>query len=315
MDAAPINHTYRSFGELLRAYRGMKDLTQEELAARSGLSVQAISMLERGVRSAPRSRTVEVLVRALALAPAERDLLLSAARRPGPTGPAPPAESRRRASGRRQQGAVSTLARRGPNVVPAPDPELEPLELAVLGLLNEQARHPQEMRRLIREHHHVSLWGRSSRLKDLIERLARDGSIDPVASVRSGRWRGHTVYQITATGIAAFERQLGELLARPAAEHRAFTATMGLMGYLPPSEVLRVLQKREAAVRGLVADLEEHAQAAREGFSPPRLLAAELELSLRCGELSWLAWLIRSIRSGDLSWETARRRRRSEPTR
>jgi transcriptional regulator with XRE-family HTH domain len=73
------------FGELLRGYRGTRGLTQEELAERSGLSVYAISMLERGARTAPRSSTVESLARALELVASERDALVAAARgRPAP---------------------------------------------------------------------------------------------------------------------------------------------------------------------------------------------------------------------------------------
>lgn len=43
-----------SFGELLRRYREVADLTQEALAERAHLSVRGISDLERGAR---RTRT------------------------------------------------------------------------------------------------------------------------------------------------------------------------------------------------------------------------------------------------------------------
>jgi tetratricopeptide (TPR) repeat protein/transcriptional regulator with XRE-family HTH domain len=56
------------------------NLTQEQLAGRSGLSVQAISMLERGVRQAPRSSTLEFLAQALELGAPERATLVAAAR-------------------------------------------------------------------------------------------------------------------------------------------------------------------------------------------------------------------------------------------
>ena len=46
MDAAERVGT---FGELLRRYRAAAGLTQEELAARTGLTPQGISLLERGV--------------------------------------------------------------------------------------------------------------------------------------------------------------------------------------------------------------------------------------------------------------------------
>jgi Tfp pilus assembly protein PilF/transcriptional regulator with XRE-family HTH domain len=72
------------FGPVLRDYRTAANLTQEELAARCGLSVHAIGMLERGVRRAPRPRTVELLARGLGLDGTQRRALVAAARRSSP---------------------------------------------------------------------------------------------------------------------------------------------------------------------------------------------------------------------------------------
>ncbi len=72
-----------SFGELLRACRRAANLTQEELAARSRLSVDAIGTLERGIRRAPRAATLALLSEALRLNAAERtELSAAASRRP-----------------------------------------------------------------------------------------------------------------------------------------------------------------------------------------------------------------------------------------
>ncbi|WP_018157088.1 helix-turn-helix domain-containing protein [Demetria terragena] len=59
-----------TFGPLLRQARRKSGLTQEDLAAASGLSVEGISLLERGVRTRPRGSTVALIVEALDL-PAE----------------------------------------------------------------------------------------------------------------------------------------------------------------------------------------------------------------------------------------------------
>ncbi len=81
------------FGLLLRDYRTVANLTQEELAARCGLSVHAIGMLERGVRRAPRPRTVELLARGLGLDATQRLSLVAAARgRPMSHGSSPGVE-------------------------------------------------------------------------------------------------------------------------------------------------------------------------------------------------------------------------------
>jgi transcriptional regulator with XRE-family HTH domain len=57
-----------AFGEILRRLRTAVALSQEELAARSGLSTRGISDLERGVRRAPHLETVRLLADALGLA-------------------------------------------------------------------------------------------------------------------------------------------------------------------------------------------------------------------------------------------------------
>ena len=77
------------FGRLLRHHRVRANLTHEALAARSGLSVDAISMLERGTRQSPRQSTVLALAQALRLPTAAREVFLAAAE--SPTVPSPPA--------------------------------------------------------------------------------------------------------------------------------------------------------------------------------------------------------------------------------
>jgi tetratricopeptide (TPR) repeat protein/transcriptional regulator with XRE-family HTH domain len=72
-----------SFAELLRTYRELAGLSQVALAARSGISEDAISMLERGVRTSPRSDTVARLGQALHLDQTQREALLAAARSGG----------------------------------------------------------------------------------------------------------------------------------------------------------------------------------------------------------------------------------------
>ncbi len=82
------------FGALLRNYRAAANMTQEELAERSGLSVHAIGMLERGIRLAPRASTVDLLAEALKLDASQRQTLVTAARRkhdsPAPAAVIPP---------------------------------------------------------------------------------------------------------------------------------------------------------------------------------------------------------------------------------
>jgi predicted ATPase/DNA-binding XRE family transcriptional regulator len=74
-----------SFGAHLKMLREAAGFTQEELATISGLSVHAISALERGERRRPQLDTVRALSAALDLSDSGRNELLRRARAPAPS--------------------------------------------------------------------------------------------------------------------------------------------------------------------------------------------------------------------------------------
>ena len=79
-----------AFGARLRQFREAAALTQEELAARAGLTVKAVGALERGERRWPYPHTVRSLADALRLDPDDRSALVAAAQRPiAVAGPVP----------------------------------------------------------------------------------------------------------------------------------------------------------------------------------------------------------------------------------
>src|SRR5512145_987116 len=72
----------RSFGAQLKALREAAGFTQEPLATIAGLSVHAVSALERGERRRPHVETVRELSAALALTGPTRDAFVGSARAP-----------------------------------------------------------------------------------------------------------------------------------------------------------------------------------------------------------------------------------------
>ncbi|MEV6241986.1 helix-turn-helix domain-containing protein [Lentzea sp. NPDC051838] len=81
--------TTTTFGEFLRFYRRRATLTQEDLAARTGLGVRTLSDLERGRVQTPQAQTVDLLVTGLGLDDGEAEEFLALARSPG-TSPSRP---------------------------------------------------------------------------------------------------------------------------------------------------------------------------------------------------------------------------------
>ncbi|HWS39276.1 MAG TPA: helix-turn-helix domain-containing protein [Actinoplanes sp.] len=72
--------TAPQFAVLLQRHRREARMTQRELAVKSGVSVRAISDMERGFSSAPQARTLGALADALGLDPTRRAALTAAAR-------------------------------------------------------------------------------------------------------------------------------------------------------------------------------------------------------------------------------------------
>src|SRR5215471_5707600 len=69
-----------SFGTRLRSLREAAGFTQDELATIAGLSVHAVSALERGHRRRPQLETIRSLAAALDLEASDRDELARLAR-------------------------------------------------------------------------------------------------------------------------------------------------------------------------------------------------------------------------------------------
>ncbi|WP_370948431.1 NB-ARC domain-containing protein [Amycolatopsis sp. cg5] len=70
-----------TFGELLKGYRVRAGVTQQELAEQAGISVRAISDMERGTVKSPQRGTIELLAPPLALAEDELTSLQKSAKR------------------------------------------------------------------------------------------------------------------------------------------------------------------------------------------------------------------------------------------
>ena len=141
MEAAGRPH----FGALLRQFRLDAGMTQQELAERAKLSVEAIGTLERGARTRPYRETVVLLGRALGLSP-EREALLRSA-----VGTAHPARQREH----RETLNASLLRLVRPDVQGTPRHNLPQQLTSFVG----RGREVCEIAALLREHCLVTIVG------------------------------------------------------------------------------------------------------------------------------------------------------------
>ena len=195
------------------------------------------------------------------------------------------------------------------------------LELAILGLLEEQELHGYEIRKRLREE--LGLFSPVSfgSLYPALSRLERSGAVvsDEVpgddgmsvpmtgslsgerAALRTRRGsgvrgrRGRKVYRITEEGRRQFaallddERDVGE-------DARSFGLRLAFARYLPPHARLRLLERRRAQ---LVRHLDDVRQATRPGdrLDPYARSVVEHAAESTERDISWLDQLIAAERS------------------
>jgi DNA-binding PadR family transcriptional regulator len=179
------------------------------------------------------------------------------------------------------------------------------IALTALALLRECPLHPYEMQRLMHERHKEYTEGKTRALYRAIEELQAAGWIEPVETTREGRRPERTVYRITAEGSEALEDWLQDVLERPAHEHLAFTAGVGLLPYLSQERAMGALQHRVLELRAELAACDASSTSLEQEMHLPRvvLLENEYERALLDTELRWVLSLLEDMRSGRLVWD------------
>ncbi len=178
-----------------------------------------------------------------------------------------------------------------------------PLALAVLALLYESPMHPYRMQRLIKERGKdmvINVQRRAS-LYQTIHQLLRAGLIAVRATARDEKFPERTVYELTAAGRQTANTWLREMLSTPAQEFPEFPAAVSLLPLLPPGDVLRQLETREARLAEQIAAIDS---ALRSSGNLPRLFLLEEEYmrAVLEAELKWVRALIADLRSGEIAW-------------
>ena len=185
-----------------------------------------------------------------------------------------------------------------------------PLALAVLSCLAERPMHPYEISNTLRERgKDASIKINYGSLYTVVESLLRRGLISEVETVREGRRPERTVYALTPAGRAEHDDWLSEMISRPEPEFTQFEAALSLIGGLPPSEVVPLLeQRRNALIIDINTGQATYDLCRDQGL--PELFVIELEyrIALRKAELDYVEDLIGRIRERKLDgvdlWES-----------
>ncbi|MFF0454488.1 PadR family transcriptional regulator [Nocardia africana] len=186
-----------------------------------------------------------------------------------------------------------------------PKPLFSPAALAVLGILAENARHPYEIRTLLRERGlDKTLKLKHATLYDLLPRLTAAGLVVQDDPARAGNRPERTIYRITPAGITAVKSWLRDLLGDPAHDAAAFAAALAFMFALPGNEVAELVSRRAERIDATIEEVEA-GLAAASGVAPIFLTDHTYAQALRRAERDWLLAFAADLRQGALSWPLA----------
>ncbi|SDI03257.1 PadR family transcriptional regulator [Agrococcus jejuensis] len=182
---------------------------------------------------------------------------------------------------------------------------LTPLQIATLGVLAEEPRHPYDCYRLLmhrRADRVVRI--KTGTLYHSIARLEAEGLVAEVGTDREGNRPERTTYRITDDGRSALEAQLRTMLAEPVEEHPPFRLAISEAHNLPRDAVVAALGERVAALEAAATEMADAADDLGSTDLPEAVwLELALELRLTRAEADWTRETAARIDSGDIPWD------------
>jgi DNA-binding PadR family transcriptional regulator len=164
--------------------------------------------------------------------------------------------------------------------------------------------HPYEMQRLIRQWHKDEFLDlKRGSLYHAIERLRRQGWIDPVETTREGRRPERTTYRLTEAGEQEMLRWLQEMLARPTREPTQFFAALSFLPHLTPEAVQTQLQERVVLLEKEIESLDVVLKTMVPRIGRLVLVEVEYAQAMRRAELAWVRSFEKELQNGTLRWD------------
>jgi DNA-binding PadR family transcriptional regulator len=178
------------------------------------------------------------------------------------------------------------------------------LALAVLSLLSQQAMHPYELGRNLREHgDDRSIKFNHGSLYMVVGQLARAGYITEQETSRGGQRPERTVYALTDAGRDELRDWLRELLEQPRHEYPAFVSALSLIAALSPQEVLGLLRGRLGHLAQQQAEIRALIEKSRaDGVPGLFLIEEEYRLAALETEQGFVDQLIQRINDPATEW-------------
>ena len=186
-----------------------------------------------------------------------------------------------------------------------PAPEISPLALSILELLDERPMHPYELAATMRGRHQDEFIRINfGSLYHTVDGLERDGWIESAEREKEGRRPERTVYRLTESGRELLVRVVGDILAHPRREYPHFAAGLMFMHHLDAARATQHLTERAEALGKVVEKLTRIMAELRDGgVSRLSLIELEHKIAMLDAERAWVRQIAKEITGGGLEWK------------
>jgi DNA-binding PadR family transcriptional regulator len=183
-------------------------------------------------------------------------------------------------------------------------PDVSPLALSVLELLDERPMHPYELAATMRERHHDEFIRLNfGTLYHTVEVLERNGMIVAGEREKEGRRPERTIYQLTEPGRELLVKVVSDIIARPTREYVNFAAGLMFLHHLEASQAAQLLGERTVALAAITEKLTRIMGELRSaGVTRLALIELEHKIAMLEAEREWVRRLAREISDGRLEW-------------
>jgi DNA-binding PadR family transcriptional regulator len=187
-------------------------------------------------------------------------------------------------------------------------PELSPLALSILALLDGRAMHPYELASTMRDRHYDEFVRLNfGSLYHTVEALERDGWIAHGEREKEGRRPERTIYRLTDSGRRLLRQVIGEIVSQPRREYPHFAAGLMHLHHLGAAEASQHLNLRIEALGMKVQKLTGIMNGLREeGVSRLALIELEHKIAMLEAERTWVREIAREVSDGRLEWKMGR---------
>jgi DNA-binding PadR family transcriptional regulator len=144
---------------------------------------------------------------------------------------------------------------------------------------------------------------RPGSLYHAVERLTRQGYVEPIGTDREGNRPERTTYRITESGQLSLSQRVAEMIANPINEYAEFPLAVGEAHNLPKDMFVELLGRRRVRLLSEIETLKFGYSDVKQKAVPKKFwIDITYQEAMLNAEIAWIDATVQELVSGDLDW-------------